>query len=29
MLEPYLLVLMAGGLWLSGGLPEASLLTGW
>lgn len=27
--EPYLLVLTAGGLWLSGGLPEASLLTGW
>lgn len=27
--EPYLLVLMAGGLWLSGALVEASLLAGW
>lgn len=27
--EPYLLVLTAGGLWQSEGLPEASLLAGW
>lgn len=27
--EPYLLVLMAGGLWMSGALVEASLLAGW